>query len=451
MTEWHDMSALALGAAIGAGKIDPVELARHFDARIASADPDKRVYLARTPERARAEALAARERQKRGLRLGPLDGVPLSWKDLFDSAGQATTFGSALLRDRVPAKDALVLSRATEAGLVCLGKTNLTEFAFSGLGINTTFGTPANPRDPKVERCPGGSSSGAAASVARGLAPAAIGSDTGGSVRVPAAWQGLVGLKTTNGLIPTDGALALSTTYDTVGPLTRDVADAAALFGILTERPAPDLRGATLAGARLLVPKDYMWDGAEPGVVRAVEAAIDRLARAGARIERGAVPEYAEAIGIASYAANPVNVEAYALWGEAIERRPQDVYHQIVDRMRMGRDARATDAYKIHAALADIARRYHARVAGFAAVLAPTTIGIAPPIAPLVDDKQAYTKANLAALHNTRVGNLLGVTALTLPCGTSEGLPVGLMLMGPPLGEGQILRMAKATETLLRA
>jgi len=451
MTEWHDMSALALGTAIGAGKIDPVELARHFDRRIADADPKKHIYLARTPERAGAEALAARERQKRGLRRGPLDGVPLSWKDLYDSAGTATTFGSALLRERVPTKDAVVLRRATEAGLVCLGKTNLTEFAFSGLGINATFGTPANSSDAKIERCPGGSSSGAAASVARRLAPAAIGSDTGGSARVPASWQGLVGLKTTNGLIPTEGALALSTTYDTVGPLTQDVADAAALFGILAERAAPDLRGASLAGAALLVPKDYMWDGVEPGVARAVEAAIERLGRAGARLERAAIPEFAEAIGIASYAANPVNVEAYALWGEAIERRPKDVYHQIVDRMRMGRDAKAIDAYKIHAALGDIARRYHARVAGYAAVLAPTVIGIAPAIAPLVDDKPAYTKANLAALHNTRVGNLLGVTAVTLPCGTSEGLPVGLMIMGPPLGEGQILRIAKAAETALVA
>lgn len=451
MIPWHEKTALALGAGVEKGEIDPVALAEHFESRIAELDRDRLVYLARTPDRARAEALAARDRQKRGLRRHALDGVPISWKDLYDSAGTTTTFGSALLRDRVPTRDALVLRRATEAGLICLGKTNLTEFAFSGLGINMTFGTPANPRDAKTPRCPGGSSSGAAASVARGLAPAAIGSDTGGSVRVPASWQGLVGLKTTNGLIPTDGALALSTTYDTVGPLTRDVADAAALFGVLAERPTPDLHGASVAGASLLAPTDYMWDGAEPGVVVAVEAAIERLARAGAKIVRASVPEFAEAIAVASYVANPVNVEAYALWGQSIEQRPQDVYHQILDRMRMGREAKATDAYKVINALGEIAKRYHARVAGFAAVLAPTTIAVAPPIAPLVDDKAAYTKANLAALHNTRVGNLLNVSAVTLPCGLSEGLPVGLMIMGAPLAEGLVLRIARGAEVALIA
>lgn len=451
MKTWHDKSALELGADIERGEIDPVALADHFEARIAEVDKDRSIYITPTPERARAEALAARDRQKRGLRRHPLDGVPISWKDLYDSAGIRTTFASGTLGDRVPARDAVVLRRATEAGLVCLGKTNLTEFAFSGLGINPTFGTPANPFDAKTPRCPGGSSSGAAVSVAKGLAPAGIGSDTGGSVRVPASWQGLVGLKTTNGLIPTEGALALSTTYDTIGPLTKDVADAASLFGVLADTPAPDLKGASLAGLSLLVATEYMWDGIETGVARAVEAAIGKLARAGARIVKGPVPEFAEAVRVASYAANPVNVEAYALWGENLEAEPGRVYHQIVDRMRMGRDAKATEAYKIKAALGEIAKRYHARVAGHAAVLAPTVIAVAPPIAPLVDDKAAYTKANLAALHNTRVGNLLDVTGVTLPCGLSEGMPVGLMLMGPPHGEGLLLRVSKAAEAVLRA
>jgi len=451
MKTWHDKTALELGAEIERGEIDPVALADYFGARIAETDKDRAIYITPTPERARAEALAARDRQKRGLRRHPLDGVPISWKDLYDSAGVKTTFASRLLKNRVPARDALVLRRATEAGLVCLGKTNLTEFAFSGLGINTSYGTPANPFDVKTPRCPGGSSSGAAASIARGLAPAGIGSDTGGSVRVPAAWQGLVGLKTTNGLIPTDGALALSTTYDTIGPLARDVADAASLFGVLAETATPDLKGASFAGLSFLVPTDYMWDGIEPGVAKAVESAIEKLARAGARIVRGAVPEYAEAIAVASYAANPVNVEAYALWGDRLEAEPELVYHQIVDRMRMGRDAKSTDTYKIFATLKAIGERYHARTAGHAALLAPTVITVAPPIAPLVDDKDAYTKANLAALHNTRVGNLLNVTAVTLPCGTSEGLPVGLMVMGAPHAEGRILRVAKAFEPILKA
>ncbi|MEE8202443.1 MAG: amidase, partial [Alphaproteobacteria bacterium] len=231
--DWHEMSALALGAGIDAGRIDPVALTEHFLERIAAADGEHAIYLRTTPERALTEARAARGRAKAGLRRGPLDGVPISWKDLFDSAGVATTAATPLLADRVPDADAAVLARATRAGLVCLGKTNLTEFAFSGLAINPHYGTPANPFDARTPRVPGGSSSGAAVSVARGLAAAGIGSDTGGSVRIPAAWNGLVGLKTTAGLLPLDGVVPLAPSLDTVGPLTRDVADANAVFAVL--------------------------------------------------------------------------------------------------------------------------------------------------------------------------------------------------------------------------
>ncbi|MBM3556344.1 MAG: amidase [Alphaproteobacteria bacterium] len=451
MTEWHDMTAVALGAAIGAGRLDPLDLAEHFLARCATQDRERAIYLRLTEARARAEAKAARERAKAGLRRHALDGVPISWKDLYDSAGSVTTFGSRLLSGPPAARDALVLERATRAGLVCLGKTNLTEFAFSGLGINTVFGTPSNPCDAKTPRCPGGSSSGAAASVVRGLAAAGIGSDTGGSVRVPAAWQGLVGLKTTAGLLPLDGALPLSTSYDTIGPLCRDIADAAALFGVLTEKAAPDLAGTTLAGLPFLVAEGLMTRDLEPGVGAAFEAAIDRLARAGARIVRAEVPEFAEVVSSATYKGNPVNVEGYALWGDLIEGRPGVAYHQVADRLRLGADVKATDYYATLQRIEAIKPAYLTRTAGYAAVLAPTVPIIAPPIAPLVDDKDAYAKANMAALRNTRPGNLLGLSALTLPCGTSEGMPVGLMLYGEPGAEARLLRLGKAVEDTLAA
>ncbi len=237
---WHEMTALALGEAIATGAIDPVDLAEHFLARIEAGDAEHSVYLAATPERARAESQAAALRAREGRRIGPLDGVPMSWKDLFDSAGVATTAASTLFADRVPEADAALLARASRAGMVCLGKTNLTEFAFSGLGINPHFGTPANAYDAEVARVPGGSSSGAAVSVARGLAPAAIGSDTGGSVRIPAAWNGLVGLKTTAGLLPMAGVIPLAASLDTAGPLTRDVADANAVLAVLAARAPAD-------------------------------------------------------------------------------------------------------------------------------------------------------------------------------------------------------------------
>ena len=238
-----------------------------------------------------------------GFRQSPLDGVPISWKDLYDSAGDVTGHGTPALADRVPdARRDGSGARATRAGLVCLGKTNQTEFAFSILGLNPKLGTPPNPFDETVDRLPGGSSSGAAVSLSRGLAAAAaIGSDTGGSVRVPAAWNGLVGLKTSFGLLPLDGVLGLSTSMDTVGPLTRDVADAAALFAVLDgrfgagNRPAPDLEGAALDRTRFALPTTVVWGALDPHVEAATRGAVERVRAAGcaigetagARVRRG--------------------------------------------------------------------------------------------------------------------------------------------------------------------
>ena len=295
--DWHRMSALALGAGIGSGVIDPRALTEHFLERIEAADGDRAIYLRLTAERARAEAEAAHRRAQTGLRQSPLDGVPISWKDLYDSAGDITGHGTPALADRVPARDATVLARATRAGLVCLGKTNQSEFAFSILGLNPKLGTPPNPFDDSVARLPGGSSSGAAVSLSRGLAAAAIGSDTGGSVRVPAAWNGLVGLKTSFGLLPLAGVLGLSTSMDTVGPLTHDVADAAALFAVLDgrfgagNRPAPDLAGTTVSRDRFSLPTTLVWDSLDPHVEAASRGAVERLRAAGCTIGETPVPE----------------------------------------------------------------------------------------------------------------------------------------------------------------
>ena len=245
MADWQDKSAGDLGRGIGAGDIDPVALAEFFLERAAaSAD----IYARLTSGRARSEAMAARDRARTGTRHGPLDGVPLSWKDLFDTAGIATEAGSALLEGRVPDADAEVLSTASQGGLVCLGKTHMSELAFSGLGVNPVTATPPNRHDPGL--APGGSSSGAAASVAFGLAPAGIGSDTGGSVRLPAAWNDLVGLKTTSGRLSLAGVVPLAAKFDTIGPLTRTVEDAALVLAALEGRKPLDLAGASLKGAR---------------------------------------------------------------------------------------------------------------------------------------------------------------------------------------------------------
>ena len=456
--DWHRMSALALGAGIESGAIDPRALTEHFLKRIEAADGDRAIYLRLTAERARAEAEAAHRRAQAGLRQSPLDGVPISWKDLYDSAGDVTGHGTPALADRVARRDATVLARTTRAGLVCLGKTNQSEFAFSILGLNPKLGTPPNPFDESVDRLPGGSSSGAAVSLSRGLAAAAIGSDTGGSVRVPAAWNGLVGLKTSFGLLPLDGVLGLSTSMDTVGPLAHDVADAAAVFAVLDgrfgagNRPAPDLAGPDLSRAHFALPATLVWDSLAPGVQAATRGAVERLRIAGCAIGETPVPEFEEAEALVGRLGPYHAAECHALWYDVIESRPELVYTPILERIRSGAAMSATDAARVKQGLGEIAGRLHARIRRHGFLIMPTVAVSPPPIADLEADIEVYRAANVAILRNTRLGNYLACCALTLPCGRDgNGVPVGLMLMAPPGDEERLLRLGSAIEPVLAA
>ena len=451
--EWQRMSALALGEGIGSGAIDPRALTEHFLEQIEAADGDRAIYLQVTAARARAEAQAAHRRAQAGLRLSSLDGVPISWKDLYDSAGDVTSHGSLVLAERIATRDAAVLARATRAGLVCLGKTNQSEFAFSILGLNPQLGTPPNPFDEAVARLPGGSSSGAAVSLSRGLAAAAIGSDTGGSVRVPAAWNGLVGLKTSVGLLPLDGVLGLSTSMDTVGPLTRDVADAAALFAILDgrvgagNRPAPDL-----AGARFALPATIVWESLDPDVEDAARGAVERLRAAGWAIEETPVPEFETAEDLVGRFGPYHAAECYAMWHDAIEARPNLLYAPILERIRFGGQISALDAERAKQGLARAAASLHVRIRRAGILLLPTVAVGPPPIAALEADVEVYKAAGAAILRNTRLANYLECCALTLPCGHDRnGVPVGLMLMAPPGDDERLLRLGSAIEPLLAA
>jgi aspartyl-tRNA(Asn)/glutamyl-tRNA(Gln) amidotransferase subunit A len=430
-----------LGRAIGAGKVHPVEL---VEAQLAAIDVHPlagRIYARVTPERARAEAMAAAGRAKAGLRKGLLDGVPLSWKDLFDTAGTATEAGSALLKHRTPGADAEVLARATLAGLVCLGKTHMSELAFSGLGLNPVTATPPSVNDP--DAVAGGSSSGAAASVAFGLAPAAIGSDTGGSVRIPAAWNDLVGLKTTAGLLPLTGTVPLCETFDTIGPLARNVEDCALLLGIMEGRPAPDLRGAQLRGARLLVLETVALDGLRPDPAAAFDRSVARLGAAGARIEQLAAPEVTEAMGLAALL---FTAEAYAIWRDTIEAAPQKMFPRILERFRSGAGFTAADYVAGWRRLRALRRIWADRVAGADAVILPTAPILPPQANRLMTDDAYYVAENLLALRNTRIANLLGLSAVTLPAGAPS---CGISLMGPAHGEARLLRLAQAAEAAL--
>ncbi|MCE8512580.1 amidase [Ruegeria pomeroyi] len=441
MSDWLTMTASDLGRGIAAGRIDPVELTEcYLDAIDAHPDRD-RIYARVTADRARAEARAAAERARLGLRRSLFDGVPLSWKDLFDSAGVATESGSALLAGRVPEADALVLRNATAAGAVCLGKTHMSELAFSGLGLNPVTATPPNPHDPAW--VPGGSSSGAAASVSFGLAACGIGSDTGGSVRIPSAWHDLVGLKTTSGRLSLEGVVPLCLKFDTVGPLARSVEDAAEALALLEGGRAADLRGVSLKGCRLAVLQTVALDDLREAPGSEFESALTRLSAAGAEIVPLDVPELVDAMALSGVL---YTAEAYGLWRDVIEANPSAMYDQILERFRAGAGFSGPDYVAAWARLETCRAAWDGAVAGFDAVLMPTAPILPPDRDRLLSDHDYYVSENLLALRNTRIGNLMGLSGLSLP----TGMPAcGLMMLGRPDGEEALLRVGAAAEQAL--
>lgn len=439
--DWLDMSAGDLGRGIGAGEIDPVDLATAFFDAIKVHPQQRRIYARLTEARAMAEAEAAAMRAKSGTRRGPLDGVPVSWKDLFDTAGVATEAGSAMLKGRVPESDAEVVANATAMGLVGLGKTHMSELAFSGLGLNPITETPPCVND--ADAVPGGSSSGAAASVAFNLAPAGMGSDTGGSVRIPAAWNDLVGLKTTSGRLSLKGVVPLVAFFDTVGPLCRTVEDAALFLAALEGRAkAADLEGATLKGTRFLI-LDNGYATARDKPRAGFDSAVERLRAAGALVERAHIDVIDEALGMSGILYTP---EAYATWRDVIEAEPELMYREILDRFRGGARFSAVDFIAARQRLDEIREEYFRRTAGYDAVILPTAPIMPPKIERLLSDHEYYVTENLLTLNNTRIGNLTGGAALTLP----TGLPgTGIMFLGTPMGEERLLRIGAAAEAAL--
>ena len=278
-------SAAEIGRLIRLGRLDPVEAAEFFLGRI-ERDRDNPSFILVTRERALKEAEASRTRHREGRAAGPLDGVPIAWKDLVDMAGERTTAGSALYADSAPKeRDAPIVANLAAAGMVALGKTNLSEFAFSALGLNPHFGTPRNPRDPATPRVAGGSSSGAAVAVAGGLSPCAIGSDTGGSIRAPASFCGIVGFKTSEGRIDKHGVFPLSRTLDTIGPMAHTVEDCVLIDMALRGQSSTPVRPINLGGVEFVVPDKSGIDDVQPEVAANLETTMKRLAAAGAKVK----------------------------------------------------------------------------------------------------------------------------------------------------------------------
>lgn len=439
MDEWLWESAADLGRGIEAGHIDPVDLTETYLSAIPAHQFSDRIYARLTADRARSEAKAASERAKMGLRRSPLDGVPISWKDLFDTAGVATEAGSRLLTGRVPGRDARVLQAATDAGLICLGKTHMTELAFSGLGLNPMTQSPPCVNDN--DAVSGGSSSGAATSVAFGLAAAGIGSDTGGSVRAPAAWNDLVGLKTAPGRLSLEGVVPLCARFDTVGPLCRTVEDAALLLAVMGGDNAASLSGTTLRGLRLAILTTSAFENLRDRPRGAFELAVERLEVAGASIEAIELDCVAEAMGLAGVLFAP---EAYGTWKTRIEANPDAMYPLVRERFRGGAAISAADFVAGWQRLDTLRAEYSAATAGYDAVILPTVPILPPKLEAVAQDDDLFVSENLLTLQNTRIGNLMGLAGLTLPTGVPS---CGILFQGP--SEERLLRIGAAAEVAL--
>jgi aspartyl-tRNA(Asn)/glutamyl-tRNA(Gln) amidotransferase subunit A len=375
-------------------------------------------------------------------------GIPIGLKDLFDIAGEPTPAGSRALADAPPATaHAPVVQRMLAAGFVPMGRTNMTEFAFSGLGINPHYGTPRAPWDRAAARIPGGSSSGTAVAVADAMVAAGLGTDTGGSCRIPAAFCGVVGYKPTARRVPIEGVLPLAPSLDSVGPLAPSVACCAVidaiLAGVAPAIPAP----ATLAGLRLAVPENFGLDGMDAHVGAAFDRALAVLSQAGARITRARFPTF-DAIPAVNAKGGFAASEAYA-WHRALLAEKGALYDpRIRPRIERGATHSAAEYVDLRTARRRLIAEFDAATRGFDALLLPTTPIVPPRIAEL-DDEREYNRLNLLILRNTAVGNFLDRCAISLPCHRADEPPVGLMLMGETLGDARLFSIAAAVEAAL--
>ncbi|NTY87817.1 amidase [Serratia fonticola] len=421
------------------------------DALAKIADPQgegERTFTQVYADWAQQQALAADQRLAAGKSLSPLDGVPISIKDLFDVSGQVTTAGSRVLAGAAVAKKhAAIVERLLQAGAVVIGKTNMTEFAYSGLGINPHSGTPANPWDRATQRIPGGSSSGAAVAVADGMCCGAVGSDTGGSVRIPAAFCGLTGYKPTARRIASGGLLPLSPSLDSIGVIAHDVASCIALDAAIAEQ-ALRPESQSLTQARFAVPQTLVLDGLDEEVAEAFQRALKRLAQAGARIEAIPCSEFAELAEI-NAAGGFTALESWHWHQSLIAENAEGYDPRVLSRIRRGQPLGESDLQQLRQLRASWQQRVTARVQGFDALLMPTAPLIAPLLAELAEDDEAYFRANGAALRNPSVINFLDGCALSLPCQRPGEAPVGLMVAGLPMHDQALLGWALAIERCL--
>ena len=440
----------SLAADLASGATSSRKLVEQCLARIADpAGEGQRVFI-HVGKDAALEAADAMDRLRKAKAApSPYAGIPVSIKDLFDIKGQVTRAGSRALEDSAPAEaDATVVARLRRAGFIVIGRTNMTEFAYSGIGINPHYGTPKSAWNRGVGHVPGGSSSGAAVSIADQMAFGALGTDTGGSCRIPAAFNGIVGFKPTQSRVPLDGGVPLSFTLDSFGPLARSVACCAVLDAVLADEKVQPLQPRAVKGMRLAVPTTVALDDLDEAVAKTFERALETLSRAGALIERIEVPEFND-VGVMNAKGGFSAAESYA-WHRYLLTSKGDVYDPRVSvRILRGEGMSAADYIDVLNARRSFIARTEARIAPYDALVLPTTANTPPVIADLADDK-AFAVQNVRALRNCSLINTLDGCAISLPAHRDGEMPVGLMLAAAGGSDRRILELAAGMENIIR-
>jgi aspartyl-tRNA(Asn)/glutamyl-tRNA(Gln) amidotransferase subunit A len=435
---------LAQRVALFGGKTSSLELIENCLTRISDPEGEgRRTFIKVWDNQARTVARAQDDLRRADYAASSVAGIPISIKDLFDVEGEITLAGTKALDDAAPAAaDAPVVKRLKAAGAVLVGRTNMTQFAFSAVGINPYFGTPGNPWDRS--RIPGGSSSGAAVSVADGMAVAAIGSDTVGSIRVPAALCGIVGFKPTQRKVPREGAIPLSTTFDSIGPLARSVEDCALVHAVIAGEvfQLPDV--VSPRGLRLAVPTDVVLEGMDADVARAFERACSAISNAGAVVSDIQVDLFSE-IRSRSLNATIQAVEALAWHSELLARRGHDYDPNVRKRVERGAEFSAVDYVRALDRRTDMIGTFQSLTAPFDALILPTV----PIIAPTMDEcarNEDSVRARL--IRNPSLFNLLDRPAISIPIHRMGDAPVGLTIVGERDGDWRLLGVARAIESL---
>ena len=439
-----------LAADLDAGRTTARKLVEECLARIADpAGEGARAFIHVDKDAAIYAADAMDHLRKANAAPSPYAGIPVSIKDLYDIRGQVTRAGSRALEDSVPAEaDAPVVARLRRAGFIVIGRTNMTEFAYSGIGINPHYGTPKSVWNRGVGHVPGGSSSGAAVSIADQMAYGALGTDTGGSCRIPAAYNGIVGYKPTQRRVPLDGGVPLSFSLDSFGPLARTVGCCAVLDAVLAGEEVQPLQPRSVKGMRLAVPTTIALDDLDEEVARTFERTLATLSRQGASIERIEVPEFHD-VTVMNSKGGFAAAESYA-WHRYLLTSKGDVYDPRVRvRIARGEGISAADYIDILNARRSFIARTERRIAPYDALVLPTTANTPPRIADLADD-QAFTTQNLRALRNCSLINVLDGCAISLPAHREGEVPVGLMLAAAAGSDRRIFELAAGMENIIR-